>query len=116
MVGMATSGELEHAVMEILWSHSAPLSVRDVHDELALDRKLAYTTVLTVLDRLAKKGSARRSLEGRAWLYRPARSRVDELAGLVAALIEPLADTERRLLLAQLADRPSDETDDLAED
>ena len=93
--------------MEILWSHSAPRSVREVHDELTLDRKLAYTTVLTVLDRLAKKGSALRSLEGRAWLYRPARSRVDEVADLVAALLEPLADAERRVLLAHLAERPA---------
>lgn len=107
MCGMATSGELEQAVMEILWSHTAPLSVRDVHELLSLDRSLAYTTVLTVLDRLAKKGNVLRSLEGRAWLYRPARSRVDEIASRVAALLEPLADAERRSLLAHLVDSPS---------
>ncbi len=107
MCVMATSGELEQAVMEILWSHAAPLSVRDVHEYLSLDRALAYTTVLTVLDRLAKKGNVLRSLEGRAWLYRPARSRVDEVASRVAALIEPLAEAERRTLLAQLVDHPT---------
>lgn len=107
MCGMATSGELEQAVMEILWSHTAPLSVRDVHELLSRDRSLAYTTVLTVLDRLAKKGNVLRSLEGRAWLYRPARSRVDEIASRVAALLEPLADAERRSLLAYLVDSPS---------
>jgi len=106
MCVMATSGELEQAVMEILWSHAAPLSVREVHEMLALDRTLAYTTVLTVLDRLAKKGNVLRALEGRAWLYRPARSRVDEVASRVAALMEPLAETERRTLLALLASRP----------
>lgn len=103
MSDMAASGELEQAVMEVLWSRAAPLSVRDVHDLLSLDRTLAYTTVLTVLDRLAKKGSVLRSLEGRAWLYRPARTRVDDVASRVAVLIDPLGEAERRLLLASLA-------------
>ncbi|PFG17973.1 putative transcriptional regulator [Propionicimonas paludicola] len=106
MCVMATSGELEQAVMEILWSHSSPLSVREVHEQLAADRTLAYTTVLTVLDRLAKKGNVLRTLDGRAWLYRPARSRVDEVARRVAALMEPLAEAERRTLLALLVSRP----------
>jgi predicted transcriptional regulator len=103
---MATSGELEQAVMEILWSHTGSLSVREVHELLARDRALAYTTVLTVLDRLAKKGNVLRTLEGRAWLYRPTRSRVDEVANRVAALIQPLAETERRMLLARLVNLP----------
>ncbi len=108
MCDMATSGELEQAVMEILWSRTAPLSVREVHERLADDRTLAYTTVLTVLDRLAKKGNVLRSLEGRAWLYRPARSRVDEVVNRVIALMEPLAESERRMLLARLGNRPAE--------
>jgi Predicted transcriptional regulator len=105
---MATSGELEQAVMEILWSHTAPLSVREVHELLGLDRTLAYTTVLTVLDRLAKKGNVLRSLDGRAWLYRPARSRVDEIAARVMTLVQPLAEAERKRLFEVLAHRPAE--------
>jgi predicted transcriptional regulator len=91
MSGMAVPGELEHAVMSILWSRPESVSVREVHDELSAERDLAYTTIMTVLDRLAKKGLATRHLEGRAWLYRPARTQTDELS---AALIETLAQLE----------------------
>ncbi len=85
---MAVPGELEAAVMGILWSRPEWLSVRDVHEVLSADRDLAYTTVMTVLDRLAKKGLAIRELDGRAWLYHPARTRTQEVS---TALIEELA-------------------------
>jgi predicted transcriptional regulator len=91
MSGMAVPGELEHAVMSILWARPESISVREVHELLSAERDLAYTTVMTVLDRLAKKGLATRNLEGRAWMYRPARTQTDELS---AALIETLAKLE----------------------
>ncbi|WP_232547356.1 BlaI/MecI/CopY family transcriptional regulator [Propioniciclava soli] len=74
---MSILGELEQAVMDALWRRSAPTSVRDVHAELAAQREIAYTTVMTVLDRLAKKGIVVRQLDGRAWFYEPAHSRVE---------------------------------------
>lgn len=67
-------GDLERAVMEVLWDRRTPVAVRDVADALA-DRGLAYTTVMTVLDRLAKKGFVGRQRDGRAWRYQPADSR-----------------------------------------
>ncbi|MBK8460011.1 MAG: BlaI/MecI/CopY family transcriptional regulator [Micropruina sp.] len=73
--------------MDILWRGEQPLPVRDVQGLLAGDRELAYTTVMTVLDRLAKKGVVHRDLEGRAWLYRPAISRADLFADEIVALL-----------------------------
>jgi predicted transcriptional regulator len=94
---MAVMGELEAAVMGILWARADRLSVRDVHDLLARDRDLAYTTVMTVLDRLAKKGLVSRRLDGRAWLYEASRSRTEQVAaGLIEELVrlEPAARAE----------------------
>lgn len=94
---MAVPGELEHAVMRILWSRPESVSVREVHDALIDQRELAYTTVMTVLDRLAKKGLATRYLEGRAWLYRPTRSQIDEVStGIIESLakLEPAARSQ----------------------
>lgn len=71
---MPVFGDLEQAVMDVLWNSPAALSVRDVQAELAGRRELAYTTVMTVMDRLAKKGQLRRELDGRAWRYRPSQS------------------------------------------
>jgi hypothetical protein len=45
-------GELETSVLEVLWAAKAPQSVREVHAALERRRPLAYTTILTVLDRL----------------------------------------------------------------
>ena len=59
-------GDLEQAVMDVLWARTAPTPVRDVHDELAQRREIAYTTVMTVLDRLAKKGIVLRRLGANA--------------------------------------------------
>lgn len=99
MCAMAVPGELEQAVMNILWSRSESVSVREVHDALASDRDLAYTTVMTVLDRLAKKGLASRHLEGRAWLYRAARTQVDELSTSIIESLAKLGPSERREVL-----------------
>lgn len=71
-------GELEQLVMSVLWRARTPLLVRDVQEGLrAYERDLAYTTVMTVMDRLAKKGALDRELEGRAWRYRPLKTCVD---------------------------------------
>jgi len=69
-------GHLEKSVMEILWLRGES-SVRDVADHL--DRPLAYTTVMTTLDRLYKKGLLDRRKEDRAFLYSPRMTR-DEFA------------------------------------
>ncbi|GAA3738511.1 BlaI/MecI/CopY family transcriptional regulator [Micromonospora maritima] len=83
---MTRLGDLERAVMDVLWDSASAASdgvtVREVAD--ALDgRELAYTTVMTVLDRLAGKGMVQREREGRAWRYRPAATREAHIAQLM---------------------------------
>ncbi|GAA1763524.1 MULTISPECIES: BlaI/MecI/CopY family transcriptional regulator [Streptomonospora] len=85
-------GDLERAVMDVLWQRNEPLTVRDVGRALA-DRDLAHTTVMTVLDRLAKKGVVARDREGRAWRYRPAASRENYVSEL---MIDALGETGDR--------------------
>ncbi|AXH90579.1 BlaI/MecI/CopY family transcriptional regulator [Micromonospora aurantiaca] len=88
---MTRLGDLERAVMDVLWD-AAPASsdgvtVREVAD--ALDgRELAYTTVMTVLDRLAGKGMVQREREGRAWRYRPAATREAHIAQLMLEALD----------------------------
>lgn len=64
-------GELELAVMEVVWAQQ-PVTVRDVLETLNEERELAYTTVMTVMSRLAEKGLLVANKEGRAYHYRPA--------------------------------------------
>ena len=68
-------GELEAAIMELLWDADTPRLVRDVVADLQPSRPLAYTTVMTVMDNLHRKGWLTRDRDGRAWRYSAAVSR-----------------------------------------
>src|SRR6266496_3268321 len=82
---MAGFGALERVLMGELWDAGEPLPVREVRDRVNArgGRQLAYNTVQTVLDRLARKGIVVRSREGRAHRYAPAASREDHVAALM---------------------------------
>jgi predicted transcriptional regulator len=89
-------GDLERAVMEVLWQGSPPMVVREVVRALA-ERDLAYTTVMTVLDRLAKKGFVRRHRDGRAWCYEPSASRESYIAQLMLDALSLTGDRDAAL-------------------
>jgi predicted transcriptional regulator len=89
-------GELERAIMDVLWDASEPLTVRQVSACLT-ERDLAHTTVMTVLDRLAKKGFARRGRNGRAWMYRAAESREAYVAELMLTALDQTGDRQAAL-------------------
>jgi predicted transcriptional regulator len=70
----AVLGPLEQEVMDVAW-RLGDATVRDVHDELSDGRRIAYTTVMTTMTRLAAKGMLQRDTAGLAHRYRPAVSR-----------------------------------------
>lgn len=82
--------------MRVLWDHDGARSVRDVLDSLG-DEDLAYTTVMTVLDRLARKGTVARERVGRAWLYRAATSREEFTAHLMREALDLAGDRDAAL-------------------
>jgi predicted transcriptional regulator len=115
---MTRLGELERAVMDVLWDRGTPATVREVAEVLQ-GRDLAYTTVMTVLDRLTGKGMVERERNGRAWSYRPAASREAFIAQLMldaldlagsrdAALVRfarSVSGTEAEVLRAALSEQ-----------
>jgi predicted transcriptional regulator len=72
---MRRFGELEAVIMDRLWEWGRPVLVREVVDDLRDERGLAYTTVMTVMENLYRKGWLRRERDGRAWRYEPTGSR-----------------------------------------
>ncbi|HEX4815560.1 MAG TPA: BlaI/MecI/CopY family transcriptional regulator [Nonomuraea sp.] len=88
-------GELERSIMDVSWSAGGRLTVRDVVNRLS-DRKLAYSTVMTVMNRLVRKGFLvrERDGDGRAWRYRPAAAREAYVAEL---MLSALGETGDRL-------------------
>jgi predicted transcriptional regulator len=97
LVGVAL-GELERAVMAQLWAAPGPLTVREVHDRL--ERELAYTTVMTVLGRLAKKGVVRQERDGKAYRYAAASSREQLAASLMLDALGDVGEDRAATLVA----------------
>lgn len=96
--------------MEQLWALPTDgwLSVREVHERL-VDRDLAYTTVMTVLDRLAKKGLVGRERVGRAWRYRAAATRDELTAEVLRSSLAPLGPDDRKAALLHFLDNATTE-------
>ncbi|SDT60804.1 BlaI/MecI/CopY family transcriptional regulator [Jiangella sp. DSM 45060] len=109
MPGRARLGELERAVMEQLWALRAPATVRQVHEALAGSRDIAYTTVMTVLDRLARKGSAEQIRDGRAYRYRPAFSRDELTAELMHEALDTVDGSDRTAALLRFVGSASED-------
>lgn len=89
-------GDLERRVMEILWAHlDSQLTARQVADDLP---GYAYTTVLTVLDRLERKGLVHRERGARAHRYRALESREAYIASLMREALGSVGDRNAALV------------------
>jgi predicted transcriptional regulator len=116
-------GELEASVMDLLWDAERPLLVREVVDLLHPRRPLAYTTIMTVLDNLHRKGVLSRARDGRAWVYEPVLTRQaytaqlmrealavsEDRAGVLARFVEEI-DPEDAAALADMLRGPGART------
>jgi predicted transcriptional regulator len=99
--GGSALGSLEAEVMAVLWDAGAAVSVRRVVERLNSGREapLAYTTVMTVLSRLAGKGILVREQQGRSFVYTPAVADTAEIA--VRGILAEFGDAA----LARFVDR-----------
>ena len=95
-------GPLERAVLEQVWRADAEVTVREVAQ--ALPRPLAYTTVMTTLDRLHRKGLLSRRKDGRAFRYAPRGTPEQFAAGLLRRWLDRLGRRRVQPLLASLVD------------
>ena len=96
MAKLTRLGELERAVMDHLWSSGEPQTVRQVHEALSARRDLAYTTIMTVLQRLAKKNLVVQHRDDRAHRYAPTHGRDELVAGLMVDALDQAADSGSR--------------------
>lgn len=96
MAKLTRLGELEREVMDRLWSTPEPQTVRQVHEALAAHRDLAYTTIMTVLQRLAKKNLVVQHRDDRAHRYAPTHGRDELVAGLMVDALDQAADSGSR--------------------
>jgi predicted transcriptional regulator len=95
---MARFGDLEAAIMDVMWAAGGPLRVREVADELNQNRPLAFNTVQTVMEILFRKGWLDRQKDGRAYRYVTVRSREDYVAGLMSEALAAARDPAATLV------------------
>jgi BlaI family transcriptional regulator, penicillinase repressor len=96
---------LELDCMKMLWP-VGEATVREIRERLAPRLPRAYTTIMTIMDRLARKGVVERHKTGRAYVYRPVLSAEDARAQALGQVIENFFEGSREALLVQLGNPP----------
>jgi len=108
-MGRYTLGELQHAIMRVLWEREAA-TVAEVHQALLPDRGLAPTTIATMLRKMEGKGVVNHHVEGRHFVYRPTVSEEEIQSSMLGELLDRLFAGDPAALVAHLvADRGIDE-------
>jgi BlaI family penicillinase repressor len=96
-------GDLQAKVMEFVWTRGEA-TVAEVAEHLGRRRPIIYTTVLVAMQKLEKKGWLAHRVAGRAYVYRPARTREVAQAGLVSEMLDAVFDGDPKVLVSQLLD------------
>jgi BlaI family transcriptional regulator, penicillinase repressor len=109
-----TPTALELEILEVIWRRGRA-TVREVFKDLSGNRRIAYTTVLTMMGILEQKGHLKKKAGERAYVYRPVRPRERVVSGMVAELVERLFSGSAKRLLVHLVEDPSIGPEDLAE-
>ena len=109
---MREFGELESAIMDVVWAGDRAYLVREVRERLSYNRPVAYTTVMTVMNILHGKGVLCREKHGRAWRYWPVESREEHDARLMSEVLRSGGD--QRITMLRFVERVNeDERDSL---
>lgn len=111
---MPALGDLEAQVMRRIWARRKPATVRDVLGDLQQERPIAYTTVMTVMDNLRRKGWLEREPVGRAYRYAPLVSAEEYSAGLMRQALAASSDRPAALMHF-IGELSADEADALEE-
>ena len=107
-----TEGELE--IMQVIWELKS-CTVRQVYEVLRKRRRVAYTTVMTMMKILEDKGHLDREKEGRAHIYRPAQSKGRDISTLVNDFIARVFHGSAKPLVMRLVEEKRLSDEDLAE-
>ena len=87
-------GDLEAVIMHRVWEYGKPVTVRELFDDLSAERTIAYTTVMSTMDNLHRKGWLGRVKEGKAYRYTATASREEYSARLMREALDAGGNTE----------------------
>jgi len=107
-----TDQELE--ILKVVWQRGEA-TVRDVFRDLSAQRKIAYTTVLTMMGILEQKGHLKKTAGERAYVYRPTKPQHQVVGSMVNEFIHRVFNGSARPLLVHLVENPDIHPNELAE-
>ena len=87
-------GDLEAVIMHLVWDRDEPVTVRELFEELSAERTIAYTTVMSTMDNLHRKGWLDRVREGKAYRYTATATREEYSARLMREALADGGDAE----------------------
>jgi BlaI family penicillinase repressor len=100
--------------MKIVWDLESA-TVRDIYEALLRQRKVAYTTVMTMMQILERKKYLKRTKADRAWLYRPAQPKGKVIAGMVREFVNRVFNGSAEPLLVHLVEEHKLSREDIEE-
>jgi BlaI family penicillinase repressor len=109
-----TLTELELEIMKVVWDHDT-VTVRDVYETLLKRRKVAYTTVMTMMKILEEKKYLKKNQDDRAYVYRPAQPRRQVIGAMVRDFVNRVFNGSAEPLLVHLVEEHNFSKEDLAE-
>ena len=110
----STLTEQELEIMKIVWDRDVA-TVRDVYETLLERRRVAYTTVMTMMKILEKKGYLKKKMTDRAYVYRPARPKRQVIGAMVRDFVDRVFNGSAEPLLVHLVDEHDLTPEDLEE-
>lgn len=99
----STLTEQELEIMKVVWCRETS-TVRDVYEKLLEHRKIAYTTVMTMMKILEQKRYLKRTQEDRAYVYRPAKPQNQVIKGMVREFVDRVFNGSAEPLLVHLVE------------
>jgi predicted transcriptional regulator len=103
-------GDLEAVIMHLVWERGKPVTVRELFEDLSAERTIAYTTVMSTMDNLHRKGWLDRVREGKAYRYTATATREEYSARLMREALADGGDAEAVLshFVAQIGNGESE--------
>lgn len=105
-------GDLEADVINVIWDKNTEVTVREVYETMRLDREIAYTTVMSTMTHLAKKGILNQSKKEKAYVYTATLSKEEfrqkAASELVAGILDDLAGPVLTHLIGSLGEKENE--------
>jgi predicted transcriptional regulator len=116
-MGRNQLGDLQHAIMQVLWKQGeqGEAAAADVHRALWQERRLAPTTIATMLAKMERKGVVTHRTEGRRYLYRPTVTESEVRRSMLGDLTDRLFDGSVAAVVSHLLEEREIDPDELDE-